>query len=113
MDAQLRGLLATQRLVVLATQSGEQPYCSLVAFARGAPEPIRIEERQSRSLDLLVARRLGSRTGIVKQARVAVAAVWLAGRPLRGDWQGVEAGAVGSGQRGGDTGCLPNQVLTS
>lgn len=33
MENQLRELLATQRLAVLATQSHEQPYCSLVAFA--------------------------------------------------------------------------------
>ena len=33
MEAQLRELLATQSLAVLATQSGAQPYCSLVAFA--------------------------------------------------------------------------------
>lgn len=33
MEGQLRELLATQRLAVLATQNHEQPYCSLVAFA--------------------------------------------------------------------------------
>lgn len=33
MEGQLRDLLATQRLAVLATHSGEHPYCSLVAFA--------------------------------------------------------------------------------
>jgi nitroimidazol reductase NimA-like FMN-containing flavoprotein (pyridoxamine 5'-phosphate oxidase superfamily) len=33
METQLRELLTTQRLAVLATQSGEQPHCSLVAFA--------------------------------------------------------------------------------
>ena len=32
MHLQLRELMATQRLAVLATQSEEQPYCSLVAF---------------------------------------------------------------------------------
>jgi nitroimidazol reductase NimA-like FMN-containing flavoprotein (pyridoxamine 5'-phosphate oxidase superfamily) len=33
MEGQLRELLMSQRLSVLATQSREQPYCSLVAFA--------------------------------------------------------------------------------
>lgn len=36
MQLQLRALMATQRLAVLATQSDEQPYCSLVAFVASA-----------------------------------------------------------------------------
>jgi nitroimidazol reductase NimA-like FMN-containing flavoprotein (pyridoxamine 5'-phosphate oxidase superfamily) len=33
MQRQLHELMATQTLAVLATQGGEQPYCSLIAFA--------------------------------------------------------------------------------